>query len=155
LLTRSQFKDALAVALAGHTAEQMVFGEMSTGASDDIDRATKLARKMVTGYGMSDKLGPRTFGRKEELVFLGKEITEQKDYSEKVAQEIDEEVQAIIEEAHRVARDILTRERAKLVQIAQRLMTDETIESEDLKKLFDEPAPSDSVEPEAEQGQVD
>jgi len=155
LLTRSQFKDALSVALAGHTAEQLIYGEMSTGASDDIDRATKLARKMVTGYGMSDKLGPRTFGRKEELVFLGKEITEQKDYSEKVAEEIDEEVQAIIEEAHRVARDILTRERAKLVQIAEKLIAEETIEGDELNNLFDKPAPSESVEPEAEQGQVD
>ncbi len=152
LWTRSQFKDIIAVTLAGHTAEQLIFNEMSTGASDDIDRATKLARKMVTGYGMSDKLGPRTFGRKEELVFLGKELTEQKDYSEKVAQEIDEEVQAIIQGAHTVARDILTNERAKLVQIAERLIADETIEGDDLKNLFDDPAPSDSAGSEEEQG---
>ncbi|MFC1977015.1 ATP-dependent zinc metalloprotease FtsH, partial [Chloroflexota bacterium] len=92
LLTRSQFKDMIATLLGGHTAEELIFNEMSTGCQDDIQRATKLARKMVTDYGMSDKLGPRAFGQKEELVFLGREISEQRDYSDKVAEQIDEEV---------------------------------------------------------------
>ena len=142
LWTRSQFNDMLAVTLAGRIAEQIIFGEVTTGAANDLEHATKLARRMVTSYGMSEKLGPRTFGRKEQLVFLGKEIAEQKDYSEKVAQEIDEEVHHLIHGAHHRAMEILTENKAKLVQIAERLVAEETIEGEELERLFNEPAPS-------------
>jgi len=144
--TRSQFNDMLASLLAGHTAEELIFNEMTTGAGDDIERATKLARKMVTEYGMSDKLGPRTFGQKEELVFLGREISEQRDYSDKIAEQIDDEVHNIIQHAHEVAKKILTENKPKLTQIAERLIAKETLEGEELESLFSEPVPSPPAE---------
>ncbi|MFB0559151.1 MAG: ATP-dependent zinc metalloprotease FtsH [Dehalococcoidales bacterium] len=140
--TRSQFNDMLASLIAGHAAEELIFKEMTTGAGDDIERATKLARKMVTEYGMSDKLGPRTFGQKEELVFLGREISEQRDYSDKVAEQIDDEVYNIIQHAHETAKKILTENKAKLIQVAERLVAKETLEGEELESLFNEPVPS-------------
>jgi cell division protease FtsH len=139
LMTRSQFNDMLATLMAGHTAEEIIFNEMTTGAQNDIEEATKLARKMVTSYGMSEKLGPRTFGHKEEMVFLGREISEQRDYSEKVAQEIDEEVEAIIQHAHDEAKRILTENKERLVHIAEKLIAQETIEGEELETAFTEP----------------
>ncbi|MBA7660949.1 ATP-dependent zinc metalloprotease FtsH [subsurface metagenome] len=142
LMTRSQFNDMLATLLAGHTAEELIFNEMTTGAQNDIEEATKLARKMVTEFGMSDKLGPLTYGHKEELVFLGREISEQRNYSEKVAQQIDEEVHNFIQHAHEVAKRILTENKPKLIQISERLTAQETLESEELEALFNEPAPS-------------
>ncbi|HJW88206.1 MAG TPA: cell division protein FtsH, partial [Dehalococcoidia bacterium] len=135
------FKDMLAVSLAGRAAEELVFQDFSTGAESDISQATKIARKMVMEYGMSQLLGPRAFGRKEELVFLGKEISEQRNYSEKVALEIDQEVQRLISEAYQTAKDILREKRAKLNHIAQELIAKETIEGEALATLFQEPAP--------------
>ena len=136
LMTRSQFNDVLATLLAGHVAEKLIFDEMTTGAYDDIERATNIARKMVTNYGMSDNLGPLTFGQKEEPIFLGREITEQRNYSEKIAEEIDSEVHRIINDAYEVAKKILTRNKAKLIKIAKELITKETLESEDLDLLF-------------------
>jgi len=142
MLTRSQFKDILATLLGGHTAEKLIFNETTTGSQNDIEQATKLARKMVTDFGMSDKLGPRTFGHKEELVFLGREISEQRDYSDKVAEQIDEEVYNIINSAYETAKKLLTENKAKLVHIAEKLITEETIEGKALDKLFDAPVPS-------------
>ncbi|MBI2329341.1 MAG: ATP-dependent zinc metalloprotease FtsH [Chloroflexi bacterium] len=136
LLTRSQFKDMIATLLGGHTAEELIFNEMTTGGQDDIERATKLARKMVTDYGMSDKLGPRTFGQKEELVFLGREISEQRDYSEKVAEQIDEEVYNIIQQAYAVAKKTLSENKPKLIEIAQKLIAEETLEGAELESIF-------------------
>jgi len=146
LWTRSQFNDMLATILAGHSAEDLIFNEMTTGTENDIEQATKIARKMVTEYGMSDKLGPRAFGRKEELVFLGREISEQRNYGEEVAKQIDDEINAIIERAHKVTKDILTQNRAKLAQIAERLIAEETIEGERLEALFNEPVPPPPLE---------
>ncbi len=100
--------------------EEIVFNDVTTGASNDLERATKLARSMVTQYGMSEKLGPMTFGEKEELVFLGREIGEQRNYSEDVARAIDEEVQNFVNEAHQRARQILMAKRAALDAIAKR-----------------------------------
>ena len=139
LWTRSQFNDTLATMLGGHCAEEIVFGETTTGPGSDIEQATRIARRMVTDYGMSQKLGPRTFGRREELVFLGREVAEQKDYGDRVADVIDDEVHEIIESAYSVAMDILTGDRAKLNQIAQALIAKETIEGEELDQLFDSP----------------
>jgi len=147
LWTSSQFDALLATSLAGHAAEKAVFNEVSTGAENDIERATKIARKMVTEYGMSQKLGPRSFGRKEELVFLGREISEQRDYGDKVAEEIDEEVHKIIQGAYKTAEEILTTHRAKLKQLAEYLIAKETIEGEELEKLFNEPAPEPEEKP--------
>ena len=133
---RTKFKDELAGLLGGRTAEELIFGDVTTGAASDLERATRIARKMVTEYGMSDKLGPMTFGRKEELVFLGREIGEQRDYSEAVAQEIDNEVRRLIEEAHNRAKQVLTNYKDKLEAIARRLIEVETIEAPELEALF-------------------
>jgi len=101
---------------------------------------------MVTEYGMSDKLGPRTFGHREELVFLGREITEQRNYSEKVAQEIDEEVHNIIQHAYEVAEKILTENKPKLIHVAETLIAKETLEGEELDLLLTQPVPSPQPE---------
>jgi cell division protease FtsH len=138
LLTRAQFKDMLATLLGGHCAEVLIFDELSTGASDDIKRATDLAHRMVTEYGMSDKLGPRTFGNKQEMVFLGREISEQRDYGEKIADLIDEEVHNIIQKAYNTALDVLRDNKLRLVYIAEKLVNLETLEGNDLESAFSE-----------------
>jgi cell division protease FtsH len=153
LWTRSQFNDTLSTMLAGHAAEDLIFGEMTTGSESDIEQATRVARKMVTEYGMSDRLGPRTFGRREELVFLGREISEQKDYSEKTAEEIDEEVQKLIQHAYEVAKEILTQNKAKLVQLAEALIANETIEGEELEELFNKSVENKPVEEATPEGE--
>ena len=136
LTTRSQIRDMLATLLGGHSAEELIFNEMTTGAQNDIERATKLAQAMVTSFGMSDKLGPRTFGNKEEMVFLGREIAEQKDYSDETAKQIDDEIHNIIREAQETARRILTENKDRLVSIAKKLIAQETLEGEELEKAF-------------------
>jgi cell division protease FtsH len=134
LYTKSQFEETLAFSLGGHAAEQLIFGEVTTGASNDIERATNLARQMVTQYGMSETLGPIMLGKKEELVFLGREIGEQRNYSEAVAAEIDKEVRNLINRAYGVAREVLVKHKDKLVTVSEKLMTLETIEG----PIFDE-----------------
>jgi cell division protease FtsH len=109
---------------------------VTTGASSDLERATRLARKMVTEYGMSDKLGPLTFGQKEELVFLGREIGEQRNYSEEVARAIDEEVRNLINQAHETALRVLRENKQKLVGLATKLIEVETLEGADLEAMF-------------------
>ena len=146
LWSYSQFKDRLVVSLAGRAAEDVAFNEVTTGAQNDLEQATSLARKMITEYGMSDKLGPRTFGRREELVFLGREIHEQRNYSEKIAEEIDDEVHALIQEADDTAKKILSDNKARLKLIAERLIVKETIEETEFEALFEEPLPSDELE---------
>jgi cell division protease FtsH len=136
LMTRSQLTAMIATLLAGNAAEELVFNEISSGPADDIKRATALARRMVTDLGMSDVLGPRTFGDKQEMVFLGREIAEQKDYGDKVADAIDREVNRIIWEGHETALKILTEKRSKLKALATKLMTQETLEGEELEKTF-------------------
>lgn len=133
---KSKFEDDLAGLLGGRASEEIVFGDLTTGATNDLEQATKLARKMVTRYGMSESLGPLTFGQKEELVFLGKEIGEQRDYSEEVAREIDREVMRIINEAYDRAKDILATKREKLEALAGRLIEKETLEGEELETLL-------------------
>jgi cell division protease FtsH len=150
-MTRSQYQDMLAGALGGHVAEEMVLGEMTTGPESDIGKATHIARRMVTQWGMSERLGPRTFGRKEEMIFLGREISEQRDYSEKVAEEIDDEVRRIIDKAYQTAKQVLTEHRAKLDELVDRLLVEETIEGDDLTRLLAAPvgeAPPPSLPPE-------
>jgi cell division protease FtsH len=138
LWTKSQFDDRLAVSLGGRVAEEINFGETTTGAQNDLEQATKLARKMVTEYGMSEKLGPRTFGQRQELVFLGREISEQRDYSDKIAQEIDEEVHNIIQRAYSTAKKLLTANKEKLNQLAQELIAHETLDEPELDKIFED-----------------
>ena len=146
LWTHAQFDDRLAVSLAGRAAEAVAFNEVSTGAQNDLEQATNLARKMVTEYGMSDKLGPRTFGHREELVFLGREIHEQRNYSEKVAEDIDDEVHSLIQCAYDTAKKILTENKERLKLIAENLMAKETIEEAEFASLLKEPLPSSQLE---------
>ena len=141
LWTRDQFKDMLAAAMGGRVAEELVFDEITTGAGSDIEQATNIARQMVTRYGMSKKLGPRTFGKREEMVFLGREISEQRDYSDNVAEQIDDEVRSLIENAYGTAMRILKENKAKLNHISNYLIENETIEEEDVPGIFDDQPP--------------
>jgi cell division protease FtsH len=126
-MTRSKLKNMLASSMGGRSAEELAFGEITNGASGDIAQITDIARTMVTRWGMSEKLGPMTFGKKEELVFLGKELGEQRDYSDSVAQEIDAEVRQLVQEAHESALGILREHRDKLDLIAKRLIEVEAL----------------------------
>jgi cell division protease FtsH len=136
MYTQDKFEDEIAGMLAGRAAEEMVFAERWTGANDDLGKATKLARKMVTAYGMSKKLGPLAFGdRADELIFLGREIAEQRNYGEEVAEEIDSEVQRIISEAYGLAKRILTDYRDKLDAVAHRLIEIETLDRAEFEAL--------------------
>lgn len=139
--TKRQFEDELAVFMAGHVAETLVFDEQSTGAANDIERATMLARRMVTEFGMSETLGPLAFGKKDELVFLGREISEQRNYSDEVAFEIDKEIRRLVDRAHERAKDVVTSHFAQLEAIAELLVREETIEGDELEALFDSPRP--------------
>jgi len=142
--SRSQLIDRLSAGLGGLVAEELVFGESTTGPQNDLEHATRLARQMVTQWGMSDRLGPRTFGRKEELVFLGREISEQRNYSEKVAEEIDEEVRQIIDKAYQTAKKLLTDNRKRLDSMVTVLLEQETIEGDALTALLTGKAPDDT-----------
>ncbi|HKY89043.1 MAG TPA: hypothetical protein VJ141_03615, partial [Candidatus Limnocylindrales bacterium] len=155
LQSKSEFEDKIAGMLGGNAAEKLIFGDTTTGASNDIEKATNLARRMVTEFGMSEKLGPLAFGKRDELIFLGREIGEQRNYSDEVAKQIDEEVRAIIDRGYQRAMDVLAKHREKLDQIAQALIENETLEAEQFAALFGEgdggtgpaPAPSGAPEP--------
>jgi len=136
LISKLELMDRLAVLLGGRVAEDIVFKDVTTGAQNDLERATKIAHQMVTEYGMSESLGPVTLGRKEHEIFLGRDISEQRDYSEEVANKIDKEVRKIIEIAYTRAKDILTKNRRKLKKIARNLIKRETLEGKDLDDLL-------------------
>ena len=136
LYSRDRFRDELAGLLGGRVAEEEVFGDITTGASNDLERVTSLARRMVTQYGMSDVLGPQTFGEKEELIFLGREIGEQRNYSEEIAEEIDREVRKLVSEAHLRATTIIRESRAKLDELARRLIEHETVDASEFQAMF-------------------
>ncbi len=127
--------------LGGRAAEELIFNDITSGAANDIENATKLARKMVTRLGMSDTMGPMVYGQKEEMVFLGREISEQRDYSEAIAQKIDAEVQRIMSESFQRARDILTQNKDKLIEVAERLLEKETISREEFEEIYPAPYP--------------
>ncbi len=137
VISRSKFEAQLAFALGGRAAEELVLGEVTTGAANDLEQVTEMARAMVTRYGMSEKLGPMTFGQKEELVFLGKEIGEQRDYSEAVAQEIDAEVRRIVHEAYERAKQVLREHREQLDAVAERLLEVETLDAEEFVAVIE------------------
>ena len=141
LWTKAQFEDMIAYAMGGRAAEEAVFGEVTTGSSNDLEKATNIARSMITRYGMSDKLGPRTFGKREELVFLGREISEQRDYSDSVAEAIDEEVKDLVDTAYAKAKDLLSTHIRKLEQVSRYLIENETVEGEQLQQLLNSPVP--------------
>lgn len=144
-MSRTRIKNQLVVMLGGRAAEEIVFNEITTGASNDIERVTRLARSMVTRFGMSEKLGPMIFGQKDEMIFLGREITEQRDYSEAVAEEIDVEVRALVTWAYNEARRLITEHRDLLERIAERLLEVETIEADEFLALMGETLPGSTV----------
>jgi cell division protease FtsH len=142
LVSKSELLDDIEMALGGRAAEEIIFGEITTGASNDMQSATKMARDMVTRYGMSSKLGPQVYGKREEFVFLGRELGEhEKNYSEEVAAKIDKEVFDIIENAYKKAKELLAKNKAKLISISKELMIKESIESVEFEKLMGKAAP--------------
>jgi cell division protease FtsH len=147
LYSKAKFRDDLSFALGGRAAEEIVFGDVTTGASNDLERVTQMARAMVTRYGMSEKLGPMVYGKKEELVFLGKEIGEQRDYSDAVAEEIDAEVRRIVNETHETAKRVLSDNRDKLDAIADRLIQVETLDAVEFAAFFDDEHDEDPATP--------
>ena len=134
--------------LGGRVAESLVFDDYTSGASNDLERVTKLARTMVTRLGMSEGLGPMVYGQKEELVFLGREISEQRDYSEEVAEKIDQEVGKLVNDAYEKAREILSTYRTQLDAVAQKLIEVETLSREEFEQIFPTPTPKKSGTPE-------
>lgn len=137
LVSKSELTDNLAYFLGGRVAEEMVFGEITTGAHNDLEKTTKVARQMVCEYGMSKQLGPITLGQKQEQVFLGRDFASHPDYSQEIAFEIDKEIRRIIEEAFEVAREILSEHREKLNTMAKALIEHETLEKEELQSLLE------------------
>ena len=134
--SRSEFIDELAMMLGGYVAESEIFGDLTTGASNDLKRATQLAKELVTQYGMSDALGPRTYGVGDEMVFLGKQIHEGRDYSEKIAERIDEEMNSLLNDAKETARRIIREQRPKMDAVVKHLLEKETIEKEEFIALI-------------------
>ncbi len=137
LTPRSKLLQEMAVMLGGRAAEATVFNDITTGAANDLERVTQIARSMVTRYGMSEELGPLVYGKKEELVFLGKEIGEQRDYSEAIAQRIDAEVQTIVRQAYEQALSVLNAHREAMERIVQALLERETLNAEEFSALFE------------------
>ncbi len=144
LESRKKLMSDMVGMLGGRAAEEIMFDDITSGASSDIERVTKIARSMVTRLGMSEKLGPMVYGQKEELVFLGREISEQRDYSEAVAQEIDREVQRVVKEAYKTAKEILEIHKDKLIAVAEKLLEVETISNEEFEAIF--PPPVDKTQ---------
>jgi cell division protease FtsH len=145
LQSKTEFEDKIAGLLGGNASERLIFGDTTTGASNDIEKATDLARRMVTEFGMSDKLGPLAFGKRDELVFLGREIGEQRNYSDDIARQIDEEVRAIIDRAYERAMDVLVTNRDRLQALAEKLVAEETVDSEAFETLFSDLPPKENT----------
>lgn len=133
---KSEFLDNLGALLGGYAAEKEIFGEVTTGASNDLKEATHLAKKLVTEFGMSELLGPRTYGEHNELIFLGREIAQEKDYSEKIAQSIDEEISKFIALAYQKASEVVKNKKDQLEKITKTLLEKETLERKEFLKLF-------------------
>ena len=148
LISRKKLLAELVGLLGGRVAEELVFNDITSGASNDIERVTKIARTMVTRWGMSSEMGPMVYGQKEELIFLGREISEQRDYSEAIAEKIDQEVRNLVNEAYKKTREILTTYRDKLEEVAQRLLQVETLNREEFEAIFPPPDPKKSGTPE-------
>lgn len=147
LVSRKKMLAELVGLLGGRVAEEIVFDDITSGASNDIERVTKIARTMVTRWGMSGELGPMVYGQKEELIFLGREISEQRDYSEAIAEKIDLEVRKLVNDSYNQTKKILTKYRKQLDLIANRLLEVETINREEFEELFPPPDPKKSGTP--------
>lgn len=138
MYSKTEYLEEISVLLGGYLTEKEIFGEVTTGATSDLRRATVIARKLITDFGMSEKLGPRTFGEKDEMIFLGREIHEQRDYSEKIAEKIDEEIYTFINRASEKAENIIKTKKHKLEQIVKELLEKETIERAEFEKIVSE-----------------
>jgi cell division protease FtsH len=147
LMPRKKLLAEMVGLLGGRAAEELVFDDITSGASNDIERVTQLARNMVTRLGMSTELGPMVYGQKEELIFLGREISEQRDYSEAVAEKIDKEVRSLVNQAYTQAKELLTKYRGELDAVANRLLEVETLSREEFEKIFPPPVPHHSGTP--------
>jgi len=147
LYSRRKLLANLAYMLGGRVAEELVFDDITSGASNDIEQVTRMARTMVTRLGMSNEMGPMMYGQKEELIFLGREISEQRDYSESVAEQIDTEVRKIVEDSYKLAKKLLTKYRFQLDAVAQKLLEVETLTREDFEAIFPPPFPKKSGTP--------
>jgi cell division protease FtsH len=143
LHTRQSFLDEIAALLGGFAAEKLVFNELTTGASNDLKIATGMARRLVMTYGMSEALGPVSFGEHHEMIFLGREISEQRNYSEQVAKQIDDEVSRIMQQGLKTATDVLKKYKNYLNTIAARLIKDETLEQEQFEEIVREIIPAE------------
>jgi cell division protease FtsH len=154
LTTRAELTDTMAMTLGGRAAEEIVFGEITTGASNDLEKVTATAKQMVMRFGMSEKLGPRVFGHDHGQPFLGREFSAEPDYSDEIAREIDDEIRRIVEAAHQRAKDILTEHREHLGTISEILVKRETLESEEFQALLEGRSEEDVFGPEAP-GDVD
>jgi len=135
-ISKSEILDRMAMALGGRAAEEITFGEITSGAHDDIERTTQWARRMVTEWGMSEKLGPLTFGQKQDEVFLGRDFGRQRNYSEDVAAMIDEEVRTFVHTAHERATAILLKYREALDRLSEALLQKETLDGKELEELL-------------------
>jgi cell division protease FtsH len=140
LMSRKKMLATLAMALGGRAAEELIFDDITSGASNDIEQVTRMARAMVTRLGMSPEMGPMSYGQKEELIFLGREISEQRDYSELVAEQIDREVRSIVEVSYKLAKSLVKKYRKQLDLVAKKLLEVESINREDFEVLFPSPA---------------
>ena len=147
LYSRRKLLANLAYMLGGRVAEELVFDDITSGASNDIEQVTRMARTMVTRLGMSSEMGPMMYGQKEELIFLGREISEQRDYSEAVAEQIDSEVRKLVDESYKLAKKLLTKYRYQLDSIAQKLLEVETLTREEFEAIFPPPFPKKSGTP--------
>jgi cell division protease FtsH len=136
LTTRAELADTLAMTLGGRAAEEIAFSEITTGAANDLEKVTATAKQMVMRFGMSEKLGPRTFGHDQSLPFLGREFSSEPDYSDEIAREIDDEIRRIVEEAHQTARGVLTERRVDLDKLSKLLLEHETLEREEFEALL-------------------
>jgi cell division protease FtsH len=136
LTSEADFKAHLAVGLGGRVAEELIYGDITTGARGDLESITRMARDMVTRYGMSKKLGPLTYGDRDELIFLGRQLSEQRNYSDETAEYIDLEVRGLIEEGHQRASQILTDNLDKLKLLAQNLLEHETLDADEFIALL-------------------
>ena len=147
LTSRKKMLAQLALFLGGRAAEQLVFDDITSGASNDLENVTKIARTMVTRFGMSNELGSMTYGQKEELIFLGREISEQRDYSEAIAEQIDREVRKLVDDSYKQALAILKKYRTELDAVANKLLEVETLTREEFEKIFPPPFPKKSGTP--------
>jgi cell division protease FtsH len=150
--SRDYLNDQIAILLGGRIAEEITMDSLTTGAGNDLERATELARRMVCEWGMSDSMGPLTFGKKEEQIFLGREIAQHQDYSEDTALKIDHEVKRFVTEAYNRATEILSQYKPRLIEMAEALLARETLDADQVRRIvaghpLDEPAPAAPLTP--------